>query len=99
MSNVNRPGIWVFHIGNTGPTNIKLPDINGEESLVRTGIETCANTQLPCPPSASCIDYSNGFCCSCIEGYIGNGRNCLSKSKFKSKSNLHYDKFWKHSNN
>src|SRR5882757_5642160 len=79
MSNVLRTGLWMFKIGNLGAGNIVEPDVDGGRSLVTTGPESCATAQLPCPPSAVCMDYSQGFCCSCADGYFGNGRECLMK--------------------
>ena len=79
MSNVFRPGIWIFKIGNLGAGNIIEPDMDSGRALVSSGSESCATAQLPCPPSATCIDYGEGFCCSCADGYFGNGRQCLMK--------------------
>ena len=81
MSNVYRPGIWIFKIGNLRSGNIIAPDIDGERSLDRQESDTCSTARLPCPPTANCIDYNNGFCCSCADGYFGNGRECLMNSK------------------
>jgi hypothetical protein len=80
MSNTNRPGIWIFFIGNLGSGNVLQGDIDGDKLLQRSESETCSSSQLPCPPTAKCTDYSNGFCCSCAEGYFGNGRQCLTNS-------------------
>ncbi len=82
MSNVHRPGIWIFHVGNTGPGgNLIDPDIDGDKSLARTEPQQCSNAQYPCPPTATCNDYQAGFCCVCSSQYFGNGRNCLAISE------------------
>jgi len=39
--------------------------------------QTCANNRHQCSVHAVCKDYPNGFCCSCIAGYKGNGRQCV----------------------
>jgi len=80
MSNTYRPGIWIFFIGNLGSGNVLQGDIDGDKPLQRSESETCSSSQLPCPPSAKCTDYSNGFCCACAEGYFGNGRQCITNS-------------------
>lgn len=78
MSNVNRKGLFAFHIGNTGSGNIILPDRDYERSLKNIGsLETCTSTDFPCLPSANCIGFSTGICCECQRGYFGNGRSCL----------------------
>ncbi|CAG2164802.1 unnamed protein product [Oppiella nova] len=77
MSNVFRPGVWLFLVGNLGNGNVVEPDIDGNQSLQKPELDTCATAQLPCPPNANCIDYAKGFCCQCSDGYFGNGRQCL----------------------
>ncbi|KAM4771433.1 nidogen-1 [Rhinophrynus dorsalis] len=59
-----------------------------EEDIDQTGIvfhynprpsqETCANNRHQCSSQAFCRDYATGFCCSCIPGYYGNGRQCVA---------------------
>ena len=34
-----------------------------------------------CHANATCAATSRGHCCRCSEGFIGNGRDCISKSK------------------
>ncbi|KAJ6664672.1 hypothetical protein lerEdw1_006245 [Lerista edwardsae] len=41
--------------------------------------QTCANNRHQCSIHATCQDYPNGFCCSCIAGYKGNGRQCVAE--------------------
>ncbi|XP_062831368.1 nidogen-1 [Anolis carolinensis] len=41
--------------------------------------QTCANNRHQCSVHAVCKDYPNGFCCSCITGYKGNGRQCVAE--------------------
>nr|XP_060609844.1 nidogen-1 [Anolis sagrei ordinatus] len=41
--------------------------------------QTCANNRHQCSVHAVCTDYPNGFCCSCITGYKGNGRQCVAE--------------------
>lgn len=44
--------------------------------------QTCANNRHQCSVHAICKDYPNGFCCSCIAGYKGNGRQCVAEGNF-----------------
>nr|XP_027194219.1 nidogen-2-like [Dermatophagoides pteronyssinus] len=81
MSNINRRGIFAYHIGNTGYGNIIQPDHDYENSLELNELETCTNTRFPCIPSAECIEFSTGICCRCRSGYYGNGRSCLPENK------------------
>ncbi|XP_075452916.1 nidogen-1 [Ascaphus truei] len=39
--------------------------------------QTCANNRHQCSSHAFCRDYSTGFCCTCVPGYYGNGRQCV----------------------
>ncbi|XP_007522989.1 nidogen-1 [Erinaceus europaeus] len=41
--------------------------------------QTCANNRHQCSVHAECRDYSTGFCCSCVAGYTGNGRQCVAE--------------------
>ncbi|KAL8185858.1 UNVERIFIED_CONTAM: Nidogen-1, partial [Gekko kuhli] len=64
------------------------PQIIDVEEVDETGIvfryntdvqQTCANNRHQCSVHAVCKDYPNGFCCSCIAGYKGNGRQCVAE--------------------
>ncbi|XP_025964741.1 nidogen-1 isoform X2 [Dromaius novaehollandiae] len=64
------------------------PQVIDVEEFDETGIvfryhtdvqQTCANSRHQCSVHAICKDYSNGFCCSCIAGYKGNGRQCVAE--------------------
>uniref|UniRef100_A0A6J0T6Z0 Nidogen-1 n=1 Tax=Pogona vitticeps TaxID=103695 RepID=A0A6J0T6Z0_9SAUR len=41
--------------------------------------QTCANNRHQCSVHAVCKDYPNGFCCSCVAGYKGNGKQCVAE--------------------
>ncbi|KAM9608840.1 nidogen-1 isoform 3-T3 [Morphnus guianensis] len=64
------------------------PQVIDVEEFDETGIvfryhtdvqQTCANNRHQCSVHAICKDYPNGFCCSCIAGYKGNGRQCVAE--------------------
>uniref|UniRef100_A0A8B9TUN5 Nidogen 1 n=1 Tax=Anas platyrhynchos TaxID=8839 RepID=A0A8B9TUN5_ANAPL len=64
------------------------PQVIDVEEFDETGIvfryhtdvqQTCANNRHQCSVHAICRDYPNGFCCSCIAGYKGNGRQCVAE--------------------
>ncbi|RWS25534.1 nidogen-1-like protein, partial [Leptotrombidium deliense] len=79
-SNVNDAGFWVFHIGNTGNRgNVENPDI----VVQKPAPNNCAETSDPCAMNSKCVDYRNGFCCHCADGYFGNGRECFENDKFQ----------------
>lgn len=40
---------------------------------------TCANSRHQCSVHAECRDFATGFCCSCVAGYTGNGRQCVAE--------------------
>uniref|UniRef100_A0A8C6BXS6 Nidogen 1 n=1 Tax=Monodon monoceros TaxID=40151 RepID=A0A8C6BXS6_MONMO len=41
--------------------------------------QTCANNRHQCSVHAECRDFATGFCCSCVSGYTGNGRQCVAE--------------------
>ncbi|ETE69401.1 Nidogen-1, partial [Ophiophagus hannah] len=41
--------------------------------------QSCTNNRHQCSVHAVCKDYPSGFCCSCIVGYKGNGRQCVAE--------------------
>ncbi|XP_034945839.1 nidogen isoform X2 [Chelonus insularis] len=74
-SNINRPGQWIFQIGPIADgQNIKVPD-NIEKSNQPTD-QTCMTGATTCHSKATCIDYEYGYCCSCKQGFFGNGKSC-----------------------
>lgn len=44
---------------------------------VTEDVQTCVEAASQCHSKAKCVDYSEGFCCVCQEGYYGNGKSCL----------------------
>ena len=59
------------------PTNvlyvIKHCNITGE-----TEPTSCSDGgSRTCSVNADCVDHDGGFCCTCKDGYFGNGKNCL----------------------
>lgn len=79
ISNVGDRGLWMFHIGRTLPNgNVQVPDLNlGEAAITINSPQSCAVGAAFCHRHAQCVDYSPGFCCNCVDGYYGNGKNCL----------------------
>ncbi|KAG5326414.1 NID1 protein, partial [Pseudoatta argentina] len=75
-SNVNRPGQWLFQVGPIDEgENIKTPD-NIEDTMTMQQAASCRTGATTCHSKATCIDYEIGFCCSCKQGYFGNGKSC-----------------------
>ena len=49
------------------------------------GVEpsSCATGSESCHDNAVCEDVRpNGFCCKCMDGYTGNGINCIEKGGY-----------------
>lgn len=40
---------------------------------------TCANSRHQCSVHAACRDFATGFCCRCVAGYTGSGRQCVAE--------------------
>ncbi|KAL5008100.1 hypothetical protein ScPMuIL_013681 [Solemya velum] len=78
-SNINVPGVWVYHIGHLRE-NVEGPDINtGEVTIYEVEAEAtgCLEGARSCHINAQCIDLDAGFCCECVPPYYGNGKQCL----------------------
>ncbi|XP_025991116.1 nidogen isoform X2 [Solenopsis invicta] len=75
-SNVNRPGQWLFQVGPIDEgENINTPD-NVDDTMTMHQAASCRSGATTCHSKATCIDYEIGFCCSCKQGYFGNGKSC-----------------------
>lgn len=73
------PGVWLFKIGRLdGP--IVEPVSTGSAT---TGRDTCSRTNHPCIPSAICQDKEQGTCCTCKDGYVGNGISCFPIGEYE----------------
>ena len=67
------PGVWIFKIGKfDGPV---LEPVSNYNAL--SGRESCSKTNHPCIPTAVCQDREQGTCCTCRDGYAGNGISCF----------------------
>ncbi|XP_053375002.1 nidogen-1-like [Mercenaria mercenaria] len=80
-SNVNIPGVWMYHIGNTKGSNVQPPDLNtGDVMIFEPELDkpTCQDGARQCHSDAICVDYANGFCCSCVAPAFGNGKHCIT---------------------
>lgn len=64
------------------------PEVLDVDEVEETGVvfsyntdsrQTCANNRHQCSVHSECRDYSTGFCCSCVAGYTGNGRQCVAE--------------------
>lgn len=45
---------------------------------------SCSTGATDCHVVAKCIDYDEGFCCSCKKNYYGNGKYCVKSGKWYS---------------
>lgn len=76
-SNNGEAGTWLFKVGPLEiDGNVKEPNLVDEEALREP--RTCAEGgHFKCHSAASCTDTRSGFCCTCKNGYYGNGFNCV----------------------
>ncbi|XP_059485330.1 nidogen [Neocloeon triangulifer] len=76
-TNFDEPGFWIFY---TGPLqaqeNIAEPDLVNSYTP-QGGSSSCSYGAAECHSKAECVNYPNGYCCICQEGFYGNGKNCL----------------------
>ncbi|KAK4886874.1 hypothetical protein RN001_003145 [Aquatica leii] len=78
-SNTNVPGQWLYRVGRLDQdTNVEEPD--AYNNIIESDVpKSCERGASQCHAFAKCIDYSDGFCCSCRELYYGNGKFCIKK--------------------
>nr|CAD7444676.1 unnamed protein product [Timema bartmani] len=77
-SNIQVPGMWLFHVGLTGQGgNVMPPDLDGTSEAGKT--DSCTLGKTLCHSKSHCVDHVTGFCCHCHSGYYGNGFNCLKE--------------------
>uniref|UniRef100_A0A8C6DQ11 Nidogen 1 n=1 Tax=Moschus moschiferus TaxID=68415 RepID=A0A8C6DQ11_MOSMO len=64
------------------------PQVIDVDEVEETGIvfsyntdsrQTCTNNRHQCSVHAQCRDLATGFCCYCVAGYTGNGRQCVAE--------------------
>ncbi|XP_067287104.1 nidogen-1-like isoform X2 [Pseudorasbora parva] len=66
------------------PQNPQVLIIDEDELSVNVfsyNYETCSSNKHKCSTFAECRDYSDGYCCHCIPGYYGNGKDCIAEGK------------------
>ena len=44
--------------------------------------DECLTDQHNCHPNADCINTQGSFICSCKDGYLGDGQECVGKIQF-----------------
>jgi len=49
-------------------------------SFFSTDIDECATGAATCDHNADCTDTVGSYKCKCKTGYVGNGRDCTSRS-------------------
>ncbi|XP_074079062.1 nidogen-1 [Macrotis lagotis] len=64
------------------------PQVIDVDEVEETGIvfryntdsrQTCVQNRYQCSIHAQCRDYPTGFCCHCVAGYTGNGKQCVAE--------------------
>ena len=77
-SNVGVPGKWLYRVGPLAYED-NIADPESGASAEEKEEESCAvSGRMKCHVKSTCADQpTEGFCCTCDEGYYGNGYNCL----------------------
>lgn len=80
LSNYDENGSWWYLVGPIAyPNDVIQPHSDDHLSGLTAppAKQTCATHGLRCHVTAHCTDTATGFCCSCRNGYYGNGFTCL----------------------
>lgn len=80
VSNLVTPnaGVWLFKVGKFDGSVVEpVSNYNALSSR-----ENCSKTNHPCIPSAICQDREQGTCCTCKDGYVGNGISCFAIGEY-----------------
>lgn len=81
LTNTGETGSWLFLVGSSDrdQRDIKTPDQVGSGNGASSGDpETCEDGgRLRCHTAANCNNTPAGYCCSCKDGYYGNGVSCI----------------------
>lgn len=69
----------MFRIGGIpADSNVALPDQYNQTEEFEEESKTCAQSgPSMCHMQARCVDYQQGICCQCNEGFYGNGKSCI----------------------
>jgi len=54
----------------------ELTNMHSLDTMTMHQAASCRTGATTCHSKASCVDYEIGFCCSCKQGYFGNGKSC-----------------------
>jgi len=54
----------------------ELINMHSLDTMTMHQAASCRTGATTCHSKASCVDYEIGFCCSCKQGYFGNGKSC-----------------------
>ncbi|XP_055547444.1 nidogen [Wyeomyia smithii] len=76
-SNAGEPGTWLYKVGPLDQDqNVQEPNllVDGSSHEPRTCAE---GGHFKCHSAATCTDTRTGYCCSCKNGYYGNGFSCV----------------------
>ncbi|XP_053380064.1 uncharacterized protein LOC123548965 [Mercenaria mercenaria] len=68
-------GMTCRHDGSWSEIVTCIQDIIFEPELHKP---TCQDGARQCHSDAICVDYANGFCCSCVAPAFGNGKHCIT---------------------
>lgn len=75
-TNVDQPGVWLYRVGQLGyDDNVGEPDLY--RPLDQEPSSCASGGQYRCHSNAVCQDTVSGFCCSCKNGYYGDGQTCI----------------------
>lgn len=78
LSNIGRPGEWLFRVGPLAYEEDVNEPIHARSIEIALDSQNCERTgKLKCHVRASCENYHPGFCCACNVGYYGNGYTCI----------------------
>lgn len=67
----------MYHVGDIYE-NVEEPAVYASSNTVNEIPRSCSQGgSQQCHVYAQCVNREDGFCCVCIHGYYGNGKNCI----------------------
>jgi len=80
-SNTDKPGLFLFRVGRIESLDDAQPPDTPRQGYDMESARDCGLGSTFCHSAATCSASASGFCCSCNQGWYGDGENCLQENQ------------------